>query len=465
MKTLNELSLSKYLILSLIALLTASCELKISGTFGDNYSYPESKRNAVLRQIIPPEIPQKTISILSFGAVPDSVTDCKPAFDKAIRSCMENEETRIIVPPGIYLIEGPIHLASNICLDIQKGAKLKFSNKPEKYLPVVLTSWEGTMLYNYSPFIYGFNLKNVSITGEGIIDGNATETFAKWPDSDDKDQQLSRDMNHSKTPLEKRIFGKNHYLRPQFMQFLECKNILIEGITIMNSPFWCVHLLKSENITVRNIKYHAYNKNNDGIDPEYSKNILIEGVVFDNADDNIAIKAGRDHEGRITKMPSENIVIRNCLFKGLHAVVIGSEMSSGVQNIFVENCKSGGYLKRGIYLKSNPDRGGFIRNIYINNVSFGEVEDCFYITSHYHGEGKGFATEIHDVYVDSLSCKKANASALVIQGFAEKKVHDIHFSEVRIDTATNALSFTETKNIVLNNVVIGNEVTVPSHVR
>ncbi len=465
MKRLSELSLPRCLILCLIALLYVSCELKISGTFGDNYSYPVSKRDAILRQIIPPEIPQKTISILDFGAVPDSVTDCKPALDKAIKSCLANLETRIIIPPGVYLIEGPIHLASNICLDIQKGAKLKFSNNPEKYLPTVLTSWEGTMLYNYSPFIYGYNLKNVSITGEGVIDGNATKTFAKWPDLDDKDQQLSRDMNHSNTPLDKRIFGKGHYLRPQLVQFLECKNILIEGVTILDSPFWCLHLLKSENITVRNIKYHAYNKNNDGIDPEYSRNILIEGVEFDNADDNIAIKAGRDHEGRLTKKPSENIVIRNCLFKGLHAVVIGSEMSSGVQNIYVENCKSGGYLKRGIYLKSNPDRGGFIRNIYINNVSFGEVEDCFYITSHYHGEGKGFATEIHDVFVDSMTCKKANSSALVIQGFAEKKVHDIHFSEVRIDTATNALSFTETKNIVLNNVVIGNEVTVPSHVR
>lgn len=465
MKRLNELSLPRCLILCLIALLSVSCELKISGTFGDNYSYPVSKRDAILRQIIPPEIPQKTISILDFGAVPDSVTDCKPALDKAIKSCLANLETRIIVPPGVYLIEGPIHLVSNICLDIQKGAKLKFGNNPEKYLPTVLTSWEGTMLYNYSPFIYGYNLKNVSITGEGVIDGNATETFAKWPDLDDKDQRLSRDMNHSNTPLDKRIFGEGHYLRPQLMQFLECKNILIEGVTILDSPFWCLHLLKSENITVRNIKFHAYNKNNDGIDPEYSRNILIEGVEFDNADDNIAIKAGRDHEGRLTKKPSENIVIRNCLFKGLHAVVIGSEMSSGVQNIFVENCKSGGYLKRGIYLKSNPDRGGFIRNIYINNVSFGEVEDCFYITSHYHGEGKGFATEIHDVFVDSMTCKKANSSALVIQGFAEKKVHDIHFSKIRVDTAANALSFTETKNIILNNVVIGNEVTVPTHVR
>jgi len=140
-------------------------------------------------------------------------------------------------------------------------------------------------------------------------------------------------------------------------------------------------------------------------------------------------------------------------------------MSAGVQNVFVENCTYGGYLKRGIYLKSNPDRGGFIKNIYVKNVSFGIVEDCFYITSYYHGEGKGYATDIHDVYVDSLFCRKATAAGLVIQGYPLKKIHDIHFSNVRIDTAAIGLSFTETRDIVLSNVIVGGIVSVPSYVK
>ena len=168
-------------------------------------------------------------------------------------------------------------------------------------------------------------------------------------------------MNHNNTPIDQRIFGEGHYLRPQLIQLYDCKNILIEGVKIEDSPFWCLHLLRCENITVRNIKYEAYNKNNDGIDPEYSKNILIEDITFNNSDDNIAIKSGRDDEGRASEFHSENIVVRNCHFKGLHAIVIGSEMSAGVENVFVENCDFSGKLKRGIYLKSNPDRGGYIK--------------------------------------------------------------------------------------------------------
>ena len=450
-----RLSLAFFFVVT-ICLIT-SCE--------NDYSYPTVKRDAILKQINSPTLPDNIISILSFGAVGDSVTDCKPAFDKAMQACTKQKGGRIVVPAGTYLLDGPIHLVSNVCLEIQKGARLKFSSRPESYLPVVLTSWEGTFLYNYSPFIYGYQLENVSIIGEGTIDGNAADTFGKWTSLDDAAQQKSRDMNHNGTPLKERIFGEGFFLRPQLVQLFECKNILIEGVTMINSPFWCLHLLKSENIIIRNIRYHAFNKNNDGIDPEYSKNILIEGVIFDNADDNVAIKAGRDNEGRATGTPSENIIIRKCVFKGLHALVIGSEMSSGVQNVFVENCTFGGYLKRGIYLKSNPDRGGFIKNIYVKNVEFGTVEDCFFITSFYHGEGKGFATDIHDVFVDSLTCKKATAAGLVIQGYPLKNVHDIHFSNVRIDTASIGLSFTDTKDIIMSNVSVGGMVSVPSHVQ
>lgn len=450
----------------LMVLLFTACTAKVDITSeAGEYSYPIEKRNAILKQIKTPAIPGNTLSILTFGAVGDSVTDCKQAFEKAMQACKDQNGAKIIVPEGIYFIDGPIHLVSNVCLELQKGSRLKFSTKPESYLPVVLTSWEGTMLYNYSPFIYGYKLENVSIIGEGTIDGNATESFAKWPDLDDSAQQKSRDMNHNSTPVKERIFGEGYFLRPQMVQFLECRNILVEGVTLINSPFWCLHLLKSENITIRNIKYHAYNKNNDGIDPEYSKNILIEGVIFDNADDNVAIKAGRDHEGRATAMPSENIIIRNCVFKGLHAVVIGSEMSSGVQNVFVENCTYGGYLKRGIYLKSNPDRGGFIHDIFVKKVDFGKVEDCFYITSFYHGEGKGFATDIHDVYVDSLTCQRATAAGLVIQGYPLKNVRDIYFSNVQIDTAAIGICFTDTKNIVLRNVTVGGILNSPSFVK
>lgn len=425
----------------------------------------EEKRDEILKNIKAPEISKNIILLSDYGAVGDSLTDSKPAFDKAIAACKEQNGGRIVVPAGTYLVNGPIHFVSNMSLDLQKGAKLVFSTNPADYLPVVLTSWEGTFLYNYSPFIYAYKVENVAIIGEGIIDGNAKDSFSKWHGMQKPSQQLSRKMNHENTPLKERVFGEGHYLRPHLIQFFESKNILVEGVTITNSPFWCVHFLQSENITARKVKFDAFNKNNDGFDPEYSKNVLIEDIDFNNADDNVAIKAGRDYEGRRTGISSENIIIRNCRFKGLHGVVIGSEMSAGVQNVFVENCTYSGYCKRGIYLKSNPDRGGFIRDIYVDNVDFGEVEDCFYITAFYHGEGKGFETEIKNIFVNNLTCKKASQAGLVVQGYPTKKVTDIYFNNVKIDSCANAISFTNAENIVFNNVIIGEEVKVPSHVR
>lgn len=437
----------------------------ISCNLTDDSTSRISKRNAILKNIKTPSVPANTLSILTFGAIADSISDCKPAFDRAMKKCTKLKGAKIVVPPGIYFVDGPIHLVSNVCLEIQKGARLKFTSDPARYLPVVKTSWEGTFVYNYSPFIYGYQLENVSITGEGTIDGNSSKTFNTWKAKQNSDQMLSREMNHKNIPVEKRIFGANHFLRPQLIQLYECKNVLIEDLFITNSPFWCIHLLKSENITIRNISYNAKNINNDGIDPEYSKNILIENVKFNNGDDNIAIKAGRDDEGRSTAIPSENIIIRNCKFKGLHGVVIGSEMSAGVRNVFIENCSNGGYCKRGIFLKSNPDRGGFISDIYVNNVTFGDVEDCFYITSFYHGEGKGHNTDIHNVFVDSLFCHKATSAGIVIQGFPTKKVKNIYFSNVKIDSISTGVSFTNAENIVMGNVIIGGEAKAPTYAK
>jgi polygalacturonase len=377
--------------------------------------------DAILSRITIPQFPSNELLLTDFGAKGDSSTNNKPAFDAAISKLTALGGGQLTVPPGTYIVNGPIHLASKINLHLQKGAVLKFGSTPSDYLPVVKTSWEGTILYNYSPFIYAYQCRDVAITGQGVIDGESSQTWAKWHLQQKDDQLLSRKMNHESAPVDSRVFGDGHYLRPHLVQFFECQNILVEGVKLEDSPFWCIHLLKCANATLRQLRYDAQNKNNDGIDPEYSQDILIEDIDFNNADDNVAIKAGRDDEGRATGMPSQNIVVRNCRFKGLHALVIGSEMSAGVQNVFVEDCAFGGYLKRGIYLKSNPDRGGFIRNVFVRNVQFGQVEDCIYITSFYHNEGSGHATDIHNIRFDSISCQKATGTAIVIQGFAEKR--------------------------------------------
>lgn len=206
--------------------------------------------------------------------------------------------------------------------------------------------------------------------------------------------------------------------------------------------------------------------NNDGIDPESSRNILIEDVEFNNGDDNVAIKSGRDNDGWHCATPSENIVIRRCRFKGLHAVVIGSELSGGVRNVFVEDCTYAGYCKRGIYVKSNPNRGGFVENLYVRNCEFDEVEDLFYITSMYAGEGMddNHFTTIRNIHVDNLRCRKARAAGIVLQGTETKPLADISFNAVDINEVKNALSMDHTKGVSFSNCHLGGKAGVPTQV-
>lgn len=323
------------------------------------------------------------------------------------------------------------------------------------------------MIYNYSPLIYAYNCKDIAISGEGTIDGEGSKIWNSFKAKEGPDKMLTREMNHSNLPMKDRKFGDGHFLRPQLIQFFNCKNILVENIKIEDSPFWCLHLLKSQSITVRGLKYKAFNSNNDGIDPEYAKDVLIENIAFDNADDNIAIKAGRDEEGRSNSLtPSENIVVRNCEFKGLHAVVIGSEMSAGVKNIYVENSKFSGYLKRGIFIKTNSDRGGYINNVHFKNLSFGKVEDCIFITANYHGEGSGLhSTKISNVYFSNISCMEATKTGIVIEGYPNKKVSQIELNNININSTPNGMTVVNTEKVSINEFVIGEKATTPTAVK
>ena len=432
--------------------------------FAQNNSFPSDSVDLILKRIQLPQIPSFKIVVTELGAKGDSISDAKPAFDKAMALCKKNNGGTIVVPKGVYTLNGPIHFVSNVKLLIEKDAKIRFSDNPKHYLPMVLTSWEGTMIYNYSPLIYAYGCTDIAITGEGTIDGEGSKVWHSFKAKEGADKLLTREMNHNNVSLKDRKFGLGHFLRPQLIQFFNCKNILVENIKIEDSPFWCLHLLKSQSITIRGLRYKAFNTNNDGIDPEYAKDVLIENIDFDNADDNIAIKAGRDHEGRAnSETPSENIVIRNCNFKGLHGVVMGSEMSAGIRNVFIDNCKTVGYLKRGVYFKTNADRGGFIKNIYVRNIQLDEVEDCIYITANYMGEGSGdFPSDVSNIYLSNIFCKKARETAIIIQGFAQKKVRNIHLDTIEVQSAKNGMTILNTENVTMNDVIVGQKATIPT---
>lgn len=418
-----------------------------------------------------PDTPQKTVSITAFGGKSSDANktfDCKPAFDKAMKKVAKTQGgLRIVVPQGDWFIKGPIHFVSNATLELQEGARLMFSDNPDDYLPAVQTSWEGNFCQNHSPFIYGYNLENIAIVGKGTIDGNCPNTFPAWRKDQKKDQQQLRGQCHDNVPYADRIYGKGHLLRPHLVQFFGCKNISLEGVFITNSPFWCVHLLKCENVICRGLRYDAKLVNNDGIDPEMTRNVLIENIEFNNGDDNVAIKAGRDNDGWKEACPSENIIIRNCRFKGLHGLVIGSEMSAGVRNVFVENCTYGGYNKRALYVKTNPNRGGFVHDIYFRDCEFGEMEDLFYITSMYAGEGAddNHFTDVYDIHVKDIHAKKVNNAAIVLQGTKAKPLHDISFERINADECKIGFSSVNAPGVILSDCNLGGVVnSAPSQV-
>ena len=428
--------------------------------------YDTAKRDSILSVIKGAHMPKKKVNILKYGAKGDGKKDCLPAFKKAMAQSKKNGGLHIVVPAGTYYLQGPIHFESNTCLELSEGAILRFSPDPQFYLPMVKTSWEGTFLQNYSPFIYGYGLHDISIIGKGTIDGNASTTFATWRKKQKPAQQLSRNMNHKETPVPERNFGEGSWLRPQLIQFFGCTNITLADFFVTNSPFWCIHLLKSENIICRSLRYDAKLVNNDGIDPEMSRNILVEDVSFNNGDDNVAIKSGRDNDGWAAASPSENIIIRRCRFKGLHAVVIGSEMSAGVRNVFVEDCTYAGYCKRGIFVKTNPNRGGFVEGLYVRNCEFGEVEDLFYVTSMYAGEGMDddHFSVVRNIFVDGLRCDKARIGGIILQGTEAKPISDVVFRNVDIKEVKNALSMDNTEGVMFAGCHLGGKAGVPTQV-
>lgn len=407
-----------------------------------------------------------TLNVKKFGAKGDGASDCRKAIEKAIAKANTLGGGVVYFPEGVYLVEGPINLKSNVILNLENGAILKFNPDPKLY-PIVETSWEGTYCYNYSPMIRAYQVKNVGITGEGTIDGNAMSTFATWRPSQKPAQTRSRQMNHDQIPYDRRRFGDGDWLRPQLIQFFKCEGVDVKGIKIINSPFWCVHLLKSKNIVCSGVRYDAKLINNDGIDPESSSDILIENINFDNGDDNIAIKSGRDDDGRDPSTPPcENIVIRNCHFKGLHAVVMGSELSGGIRNVVIEDCDAAGYCKRGIYVKSNPDRGGFVNNIFVSNCRFDDVEDLFYITASYAGEGASNDkyTKISDIHVVGLKADNVSAAAVAIQGVKSLPIENVTFHGVEVGSAKIGLSVENAIGVTFDDCFIGGKAGIPSQV-
>jgi polygalacturonase len=428
-----------------------------------------SRLSSVFGPISPPLFPFRTFDIRRFGAVGDGTTDNSEAFRAAIAACHRAGGGRVLVPPGRFLT-GPIHLRSNMNLHLSDDATIAFSTDPAAYLPVVLTRWEGTECYNYSPLIYAFGQRNIAITGRGTLDGQARqgvwESWYRTSGLQSVDQQALRRMGADGVPVSERVFGGGHFLRPKMVQFYRCQNIMISDVTITDPPMWTIHPVLSNNVIVRNVTVHSFLFNTDGCDPECCSNVLITGCRFNTNDDCIAVKAGRDDDGHRVGVPSQNILVTDCLFSGRWGgITIGSEMSGGVRNVFAQNCVinspdfPGNFpVKYPLYIKTNKLRGGFIEDIHLRHFSGGNVErEAIFINMKYNNQVGVRPVTVRDITVDRMNLT-GNRRVLNLVGLETDPMSHIRLSNSAFTQVTNPTNIIEFVNdLVLRNVTINGQ--------
>ena len=447
----------------------AAVEAETSVDFND----PWKQADQIVKDIVVPEFKDQVFNIMDYGASADGNSSSTEAFKKAIAACAQAGGGKVLVPAGVYLT-GPIHLKSNVNLHLEEGAEVKFSTDKKDYLPVVHTSFEGMELMNYSPLIYAYQQKNIAVTGKGTFNGQAgNDNWWPWKGNEDygfKEGEVSQldehnlprlnEMVEKGTPVSERVFGEGHQFRPTFFEPFECENVLIEGVTFVNAPFWVMHPIKSNNVTVKDVNVISHGPNNDGCNPEYSKNVHITGCMFDTGDDCIAIKSGRDNDGRRVGISSENIVVENCVMKDGHGgVVMGSEISGGVRNVYVRNnTMNSPNLDRAIRIKTNTRRGGVIENIFVKDLEVGQVKEAVLrINTHYgiyaNQEGEHIPV-IRNILLENVNVENGGEYGLLIKGREEAPVSNVKLKNVVIKKTEVPMEIENCEPIIFVNTTI-----------
>ncbi len=458
----------RYLKTLLLALLLPAC------AFAAGWDDNEYKR--IEQSIQLPKIAERQFLITSFGAkTTATAAQNQKAINRVISLVSKKGGGKVIIPKGTWNT-GAIELKSHVNLVLEEGATLHFAFEPKLY-PLVRTSWEGLACWNYSPCIYAYKATDIAITGKGTIDGGGNnDTFWQWNGSPrfgykegvtKESQKLgSRSkllkMAEDGVPFDERKFGMGYGLRPQLVNMVHCERILIKDVKMINSPFWVMHPLLSKNITVDGVYVWNEGPNGDGCDPEACENVLIQNCVFHTGDDCIAIKSGRNNDGRLWNQPSKNIIIRNCKMEDGHGgVVIGSEISGGCENVYAENCvMDSPHLERILRIKTNNCRGGQVQNINMRNVVVGQCKEAVVkINLDYERKEicyRGFEPIVNNVNVENVTCQKSDYGVLIIGRDSLENVYDINIKNCKFDgVVKEPVKITgKTRNVKFDNLVI-----------
>jgi polygalacturonase len=403
-----------------------------------------------------PAIPKRDYQVTDFGALGDGKQDARPAIMAAIEKAAAEGGGRVVLPAGVWLSNGPIVLKSRIDLHVAGGATLLFGPDPKDYLPAVRTRWEGTEMMGYSPLIYARDVEDVAITGKGVIDGNAASVFHGWKKQEKPDQLALRHMGIDGVPVEQRQLGEGHFLRPALVQIFGGKRVLLEDYTIKNSPFWVNHLNYADQAIVRGLHVDSRMANNDGIDVESSRYVLVENNVFRTGDDSVVVKSGRDRDGREIGKPSEYVVVRNNDMGGEDGIGLGSEMSGGIRYVlFTDNV-----LRKGasaIRFKGNLDRGGVVEHVRVRNMTMEEFETLIWFQLNYPGElGGTFPPVYRDLAFENLTAENVG-TAFEFHGPRDAPLADVLLKDIVIKAAKTPLVLENVAQLEFDNVMIGEQ--------
>lgn len=410
----------------------------------------------IVRKIKLPIIPDREFNIRDFGAVQGLDDNARPAILAAIKKAAKSGGGKIVLPDGLWFSKGPIVLQSNIELHLSQGAHLMFSPDPADYLPVVLTRWEGTEVYSYSPLIYAKDVHDVAITGTGIIDGNPDSKFFAWHPQEKTDQLNLRKMGAAGVPVVERQFGEGHYLRPGLIQFFSAERVLLENYTAMNSPFWVNHLNYTKHATMRGVNVDSHRANNDGVDVESSSYVLVENNHFRTGDDSAVVKSGRDLDGRTIARPSEYVVFRNNDMGGEDGIGLGSEMSGGIREVYF----SDNILRTGssaVRFKSNLDRGGVVEKIRVCDMRVESFDSLFWFQLDYPSQlGGYFPATYRDIVFENIVVEKAG-TVLEVHAPEGHPLNNVIFRNVEVKAADNTFVLENAENLEFENLQINGD--------
>lgn len=431
---------------------------------------PRRRASLIAGSVRQVSIPKDTL-VVSVGAK-------RREIQQSIDRCSAQGGGTVVVERGNYKMDGPLEMKSNVCLHLNDGATLTFTSRPDSYLPTVRTRWEGTELYARSAMIRAEGATNIAITGEGsaTIDAGGQQ-MARWgmpggrPDFKENvhgthgetpetpDVNRLRQMGDELTPVAERQFGKGTKLRPCAIEMSGCSRVLLKGFTLKNSPFWCIHPLYCEDVTVSGVTIDSHFPNNDGCDPESSRRVLIEDCTFRTGDDAVAIKSGRDADGRRVGRPSEDIVIRRCrFFSQCNGLCIGSEMSGGVRGVYMTDIEVGD-VKNALLFKSNLDRGGYIENVFVDSVTIGHVAGAVlrFETNYFGYRGGNFPARYSRFTISNVSAQSSDAYAIYFDGNAAEPITDISVKGFRVGKAPHPYYLFHTRGCTFRDCHVGGE--------